>query len=80
MSDTDNLRFLSHIIPKTDVENSHETKIDYQNMINGLGNADTMYPALDSKLLKTYISYFISSGFIDEQLVTESMVFGNRTN
>ncbi|MBO1057381.1 MAG: amino acid adenylation domain-containing protein [Dolichospermum sp. JUN01] len=78
--DADNLRFLSHIIPKTDVENSHETKIDYQNMINGLGNADIMYPALDPKLLKTYISYFISSGFIDDQLVTEPMVFGNRNN
>jgi amino acid adenylation domain-containing protein/thioester reductase-like protein/non-ribosomal peptide synthase protein (TIGR01720 family) len=80
MSDTDNLRVLSHIIPKVGVENSHEPQIDYENTINGVGNIDLMYPALDQKLLKTYISYFISSGFIDEQLVTEPMVFGNRTN
>ncbi|MBE9059334.1 hypothetical protein, partial [Sphaerospermopsis sp. LEGE 08334] len=78
--DTDNLRVVSHVIPKTDVQNSHESKIDYQNTINGLGNTDLMYPTLDQKLLKTYISYFIGSGFIDEQLVTEPMVFGNRTN
>ncbi|AHJ31215.1 non-ribosomal peptide synthetase [Nodularia spumigena CS-584] len=80
MSDTDNLRFLSHIIPKTEVENNDEPQIDYQNTINGLVNTDFMYPALDQKLLETYISYFISSGFIDDQLVTEPMVFGNRTN
>ena len=80
MSDTDNLRFLSHIITKTEVENNDEPQIDYQNTINGLVNTDFMYPALDQKLLETYISYFISSGFIDDQLVTEPMVFGNRTN
>jgi amino acid adenylation domain-containing protein/thioester reductase-like protein len=80
ISDTDNLRVLSHIIPKVAVENSHEPQIDYENTINGVGNIDLMYPALDQKLLKTYISYFISSGFIDEQLVTEQMVFENMTN
>ncbi|UUO17102.1 non-ribosomal peptide synthetase [Dolichospermum heterosporum] len=80
ISDTDNLRVLSHIIPKVAVENSPEPQIDYENTINGVGNIDLMYPALDQKLLKTYISYFISSGFIDEQLVTEQMVFENMTN
>jgi amino acid adenylation domain-containing protein/thioester reductase-like protein/non-ribosomal peptide synthase protein (TIGR01720 family) len=80
ISDPDNLRFLSHIIPKNEVNKSHESQIDYENTINGLGNTNLMYPALDQKLLKTYISYFIGSGFIDEQLVTEPMVFGNRTN
>jgi thioester reductase-like protein len=80
ISDADNLRFLSHIIPKNEVDKSHESQIDYENTINGLGNTNLMYPVLDQKLLKTYISYFIGSGFIDEQLVTEPMVFGNRTN
>ncbi|MCP6758271.1 MAG: amino acid adenylation domain-containing protein [Fischerella sp. CENA71] len=80
ISDTDNLKFLSHIIPKTTIENYQEPQIDYQNTMNGLLNTNLMYPALDQNLLKTYISYFISSGFIDDQLVTEQMALGNKVN
>ncbi|GCL38740.1 amino acid adenylation participated protein like [Sphaerospermopsis reniformis] len=80
MSDPGNLRVLSHIIPKMALENSREPEIDYQNTINGLGNTDIMYPILDQNLLRTYISYFISSGFINDQLVTEQMAFGHKTN
>ncbi|MCF4968894.1 non-ribosomal peptide synthetase [Nostoc sp. CMAA1605] len=80
MSDPDNLRFLSHIIPKTTADTYKEPELDYQNTINGLVNTDIMYPTLDKNLLKTYISYFISSGFIDDQLMTEQMAFGNKAN
>ncbi|AUT01014.1 non-ribosomal peptide synthetase [Nostoc sp. CENA543] len=80
MPDPDNLRFLSHIIPKTTADTYKEPEFDYQNTMNGLVNTDIMYPALDQNLLKTYISYFISSGFIDDQLMTEQMAFGNKAN
>ncbi|WP_235526607.1 thioester reductase domain-containing protein [Nostoc piscinale] len=80
ISDTDNLDFLSHIITKTTIKSGQEPKIDYQNTMNGLVNTDIMYPLLDQNLLKTYISYFISSGFIDDQLVTEQIALGNKAN
>ncbi|MBD2498497.1 non-ribosomal peptide synthetase [Nostoc sp. FACHB-280] len=80
ISDPDNLKFLSQIIPKTTIENYQEQQIDYQNTMNGLVNTNIMYPVLDQNLLKTYISYFISSGFIDDQLLTEQMALGNKGN
>jgi hypothetical protein len=46
-------------------------------MVNGLRNAGIMYPVLDQDLLRTYISYFISSGFIDERLLQKQVIFGN---
>ncbi|MBE9058098.1 non-ribosomal peptide synthetase [Sphaerospermopsis sp. LEGE 08334] len=75
--DTDNLRVVSHVIPKTALENGSEPLTDYQNMVNGLRNAGIMYPVLDQDLLRTYISYFISSGFIDERLLQKQVIFGN---
>ncbi|MBE9205818.1 amino acid adenylation domain-containing protein [Nostoc sp. LEGE 06077] len=80
MSDRDNLRFLSHIIPKTPVKIYQKPKIDYQNTLNGLVNTGITYPILDQKLLETYISYFISSGFLDDKLANNQMAFGTMTS
>ncbi|MFN6570019.1 non-ribosomal peptide synthetase [Dendronalium sp. ChiSLP03b] len=80
ISDADNLKLLSHIIPKTTIETYQEPHIDYQNTINGLANTDIICPVLDKILLKTYFSYFISSGFIDDHLVTDKMAFSNKAN
>ena len=38
---------------------------DCQNMLNGLAGTDIVCPPTDAKLLETYLSYFIRSGFLD---------------
>ncbi|MBD1909176.1 amino acid adenylation domain-containing protein [Leptolyngbya sp. FACHB-16] len=35
-----------------------------QNVMNGLANSEIFYPQIDEKLLTTYFSYFINSGFL----------------
>ncbi|MEH1778675.1 MAG: amino acid adenylation domain-containing protein [Nostoc sp.] len=38
---------------------------DYQNTLNGLADSAIVCPAMDVKLLDKYLSYFVSSGFLN---------------
>ena len=53
-------------------------KIDYQNTLNSLAGSDLVFPPVDTKLLDTYFSYFISSGFLNApSLIREERISQN---
>ncbi|BAY37781.1 amino acid adenylation domain-containing protein [Nostoc sp. NIES-2111] len=80
MSETDNLKFLSDIVPKTTIEKYQEPQMDYKNTMNGLVDTEIICPMLDQNILKIYFSYFISSGFIDDHLLTDQIAIANKVN
>ena len=55
------------LVKNTNDSNSNlpEPQIDCQNTLNGLANTSIVCPAIDDKLLRTYFSYLIQSGFLN---------------
>jgi amino acid adenylation domain-containing protein/thioester reductase-like protein len=51
--------------PKTNAEESSPYQLDYQNTLNGLAESSIICPPVNAKLLKTYFSYLIQSGFLN---------------
>ncbi|MDC0835285.1 thioester reductase domain-containing protein [Geitlerinema sp. CS-897] len=47
-------------------------KFDCQNTWDGLAGTDIICPPVDDKLLKTYFSYFIKTGFLPEPVESEA--------
>jgi thioester reductase-like protein len=44
---------------------SGQIQFDIRNTLKGLANTDIVFPPIDDRLLNTYFSYFIHSGFLN---------------
>ncbi|MEH2285035.1 MAG: amino acid adenylation domain-containing protein [Nostoc sp.] len=48
---------------------------DYQNTLNGLADSAIVCPQMDVKLLDKYLSYFVSSGFLNSPPLRQELMF-----
>ena len=56
---------LSPIFSDSMLEEAKLPAFDCRNTLAGLAKTSITCPSIDSKLLKTYFSYFVTSGFLD---------------
>lgn len=71
ISQNNELYTLSPIFSEGLIEQINLPIFDCTNTLNGLLGTSIICPSIDSKLLKTYFSYFISSGFIEKAQIND---------
>lgn len=64
-SQNNELYGISPIFSDALLENSQIPKFSCKNTLDGLANTSIVCPPLDEKLLSTYFSYFVRSGFLE---------------
>jgi thioester reductase-like protein len=67
------LPLFSEEIPSQEETELQEPQFDCQNTLDGLAGTDIVCPPVDTELLGTYFSYFMSCGFLDAPQLTSAL-------
>jgi hypothetical protein len=67
------LPLFSEEIPSQEETELQEPQFDCQNTLDGLAGSDIVCPPVDTELLGTYFSYFMSCGFLDAPQLTSAL-------